>query len=176
MNDDLRSRLRSFKKQLASAGVVSTSFDPTKPPPVASVPGTMLAPKDPELWKPYFLWALRNLGTVAQSCDYAAITRRDLEEELHASPEFAKDVDYALRDYLDRLERRAFQLAEEGDPNLLKFILTSRKSDYRPAREVTHSFRGKQRAELIDIAIQQGLSREEAEQIAASVEAEFTSE
>lgn len=98
------------------------------------------APKKRRVWKPAFLKALLELGTVTAACDAAGIGRRTVYQERQRDEEFAiawADVEAAST---DQLEAEAHRRAVNGSDTLLIFLLKSRKPEiYRENVKVEHS-------------------------------------
>lgn len=87
-----------------------------------------------------FLEAFKGAGTVSSAAIAAGISRttaykgRDLDE---AFAERWAEIDEAS---IDRVEAAAFRHAEEGDPKLITFLLSTRRSSpYRETKHVEHS-------------------------------------
>lgn len=169
----LRDALESRKRALAALGVTPQEFDFNRPPPRHAIAIRVNRPKEPREWVPYFLWGLQNLGTIGAACRYARIPRREYERHRKADAEFAREADDALADFLDGLEQVALAKAAEGDANLLRFILSAKKPEYQTRQEINHRFTQRERAEIVKLALAEGLSSDEADRLAASIEAEY---
>lgn len=92
-------------------------------------------------WRPAFLAALEDTGTVVQACKAAQIDRASAYRERQRNEQFAlawADVDAKVT---DTLERVAVHRAVNGSDRLLEFLLKARKPDvYRESYvRVEHS-------------------------------------
>lgn len=110
-------------------------------------------------WKPEFLQALEDTGTVVQACRVAGISRRGAYDARQSDEAFAlawADVDAKVT---DTLERVAVHRAINGSDRLLEFLLKARRPDlYREntvrvehSGSVKHDLTSKTDAELDDL-------------------------
>ena len=87
-----------------------------------------------------FLEAFVGAGTVSEAAQAAGIGRRTAYDGRAADPVFAARWDEIDEAAIDRVERAAFRHAEEGDPKLITFLLSTRRSSpYRETKHVEHS-------------------------------------
>lgn len=91
-------------------------------------------------WRPKFIAALIREGTVTAACEYAAINRSTAYRERQANEDFALLWADAEQAVTDKLEKRAVELALDGDTRLLEFLLKARRPEhYRETHRVEHS-------------------------------------
>lgn len=91
-------------------------------------------------WKPKFLAAFADVGTVVEACEVAGVGRRTAYQARQADEDFAlawADVEEAVT---EGLEREAKRRALDGSDRLLEFLLKARRPDrYRENVKVEHS-------------------------------------
>lgn len=108
------------------------------------------APKARHDWKPAFLTALAEEGTVFTACRNAGISRSTAYRMRQADESFAlawADVESTVT---DRLERKAVELALGGEVKLLEFLLKARRPDvYRESVRVQQDVRVSHGAALV---------------------------
>jgi hypothetical protein len=80
-------------------------------------------------WKRQFLQVLKRLPNVKSACEAAGIDRREAYRARERDELFAELWDSAIAESVDKLEEKAFALAEQGDTGLLMFLLKSHKPD-----------------------------------------------
>jgi hypothetical protein len=80
-------------------------------------------------WKQRFLRALRRTPNIKVACSAAGVSRQTAYQHRKSDHAFAEAWYDAIEASVDRLEARAFELAEQGDPNLITFLLKC----HRPA-------------------------------------------
>lgn len=87
-------------------------------------------------WQDRFLESLREHPNVTVACRAARISRQQAYRARGDDPQFAADWQEALDKSVDELEARAFQIAMEGDTNLLQFILRAHRPEtYRETQK-----------------------------------------
>jgi hypothetical protein len=84
--------------------------------------------------KARFLQALRQLPNVSTACELVGLSRSYAYAERQTDKAFREQWDEALERATDKLEQRAFELAQAGCPQLVMFLLKAhRKSVYGDA-------------------------------------------
>ncbi len=78
-------------------------------------------------WRATFLRALRQTPSVKHACLAAGIDRATAYRHRIEDDEFAAKWQDAIQASVDELEHKAFQLALEGDSNLITFMLRCHK-------------------------------------------------
>lgn len=118
-------------------------------------------------WKPAFLKALRDQGTVTAACEAAKISRQTAYRERQANEDFALQWHDVEHQVTDELESKAVEIALSGDTRMLEFLLKARRPErYRENIKVEHAGSVKH-----DLA---ALSTAELEQLAAGLDAKRT--
>jgi hypothetical protein len=91
-------------------------------------------------WRPAFLEAFQNSGTVAGGCAAAGVARTTAYRARQRDESFALAWSDVEEDVTDKLEGVALMLALAGDVNLLKFLLQARKPEvYRDRHVLEHT-------------------------------------
>ncbi len=80
-------------------------------------------------WQTLFLESLRETPNVSLACASCGISRQQAYRVRGDDPQFAALWQEALDKSVDELEQRAFQIAMEGDTNLLQFILRAHRPE-----------------------------------------------
>lgn len=92
--------------------------------------GIRLIKQDPyEGWRKIFLNTIRQKGVIREGCREAKISRSQILRTMDREPEFKRAFDLAKQDFIDKLEKAAFDRALAGSETLLKFTLTANRSD-----------------------------------------------
>ncbi len=103
-------------------------------------------------WRPAFLKALAEHGTVCRACKVAGISRSTAYREQQRDEAFALlwyDVEHEVT---DAIEQKAVELALDGDTRMIEFLLKARAPEkYRERYEVKHAGSIKQTHE-VDLA------------------------
>ena len=92
-------------------------------------------------WEENFLRALALTCNVSASARQAGTTRKTAYEHRKKYAEFRKEWDSALEEAVDRLERKAYDIAYNGSEKLLMFFLTHRKPEVY-GNKVAHEHAG----------------------------------
>lgn len=87
-------------------------------------------------WKPVFIEALRENGTVYRAAKIANISRRTAALERHRDPEFSSDWNDALEDYKETLEEEVDRQGKKGNIIGLMFRLKRLDPMYRDRIDV----------------------------------------
>ncbi len=82
-----------------------------------------------ELWKERFLVSLRAVPNITTACAAAGVSRQSAYRTRAEDSVFAEKWTDALDKSIDALEARAFEIAMEGDTNLLQFILRAHRPE-----------------------------------------------
>lgn len=91
-------------------------------------------------WRPAFVEAIATEGTIKQACAVAGISRQHAYRERQANEDFALAWHDAEEDLVDGLERKAVEVAMNGDTRMLEFLLKARRPEtYRENMKVEHS-------------------------------------
>lgn len=91
--------------------------------------------KDAAEWTFIFLDALRKMPIISHACDEAGITPSKAYKQRKKNQKFAQEWDEALEKGIDHLEQAAWQAAQDGDRQLLMFLLKAlRPAKYRENR------------------------------------------
>lgn len=108
--------------------------------PTAENPKIMTPPTPrPDEWTFKFLDALRTMPIVSHACDEAGISPTTAYKHRKKNNRFAQEWDEALEKGIDHLEQAAWQAAQDGDRQLLIFLLKAlRPAKYHENRR-THS-------------------------------------
>jgi len=92
-------------------------------------------PKDAAEWALKFLAELRKMPIVSHACEAAGISPSKAYSHRKKANWFAEAWDEALEEGIDHLEQAAWQAAQDGDRQLLMFLLKAlRPSKYRENR------------------------------------------
>jgi hypothetical protein len=92
-------------------------------------------PKDAAEWTLIFLAALRKMPIVSHACEEAGISPTKAYKQRKKAKWFAEAWDEALEEGIDHLEQAAWQAAQDGDRQLLMFLLKAlRPAKYRENR------------------------------------------
>ncbi len=90
-------------------------------------------------WQQTFLDSMLSTPNVTVACRAAQISRQQAYRVRGDDPQFAALWQEALDKSVDELEQRAFQIAMEGDTNLLQFILRAHRPEtYRETQRHEH--------------------------------------
>jgi hypothetical protein len=101
--------------------------------------GTRSARKKRRDWRPAFLAALEEQGTVWSACVQANVGRSTVYRERQRNEPFALKWADIESKVTDKLERKAVDLALDGDTQVLMFLLKARRPDvYRERVSVRH--------------------------------------
>lgn len=92
-------------------------------------------PKPVRDWKPVFLIAYENKGTVKAACKIARVSRSRVYEARREDAKFAAEWDAAESRTTELLEETAFERAINGSDRLMEFLLKAR----RPKRYREHA-------------------------------------
>lgn len=96
--------------------------------------------KDPTAWKPAWLEAFGEYGTVYHACKAAGVGRSTVYRHRESDAEFAEAWAAAEEDVSDGLEQEAARRAKDGSDVLLIFLLKARRPQkYRDNSHVTHA-------------------------------------
>lgn len=91
-------------------------------------------------WKPRFLEAYQQLGTVTHAAARAGVARSTVYAAIDADPTFSADWREARESAIEGLERVAIQRAVDGSDTLLIFLLKSlRPERYRDNVKIEHT-------------------------------------
>lgn len=113
-------------------------------------------PKDAAEWTFIFLDALRKMPIISHACDEAGITPSKAYKQRKKNQKFAQEWDEALEKGIDHLEQAAWQAAQDGDRQLLMFLLKAlRPAKYRENRRT--------RSDNVEIVLTQVPAREDGE-------------
>jgi len=82
------------------------------------------------IWRAVFLKALAKAPNVTLAAKAAGVSARTAYNHRDDDPVFSEQWLDALNQSVDRVETRCFELAAEGEPRLIEFILKS----FRPER------------------------------------------
>lgn len=97
-------------------------------------------PKKRRDWRPIWLEALRETGTVVGACEIAGIDRSTPYRERQANEDFALAWHDIEHETTDLLEKTAVQIALEGNVTMLIFMLKCRKPEvYTERHHLEHS-------------------------------------
>ncbi len=89
-----------------------------------------------ERWQQRFLDSLRAVPNVTLACVSCGISRQQAYRVRAEDSVFAAEWQESLDKSIDELEARAFQIAMEGDTNLLQFILRAHRPEtYRDVQK-----------------------------------------
>lgn len=127
---------------------------------MTTTPRTNRTHKGRRDWKPAFLKALAEHGTVTLAAAAADIARSTAYLERQRDEDFAlawADVEHTVT---EQLEKKALDLALDGDTRMIEFLLKARKpTAYRESRfqiehsgKVAHDLASKSDAELRQLA------------------------
>lgn len=117
-------------------------------------------PKDAAEWTLIFLDALRKMPIVSHACDEAGITPSKAYKLRKRAKWFEEAWDDALETGIDHLEQAAWQAAQDGDRQLLMFLLKA----LRPAKYREHRrSRADHEDRKIEIVLTQVPAREDEE-------------
>ena len=95
--------------------------------------------QQPDEWAFKFLAALRKMPIVSHACEEAGISPTTAYKHRKKNNRFAQEWDEALEKGIDHLEQAAWQAAQDGDRQLLIFLLKAlRPAKYHENRR-THS-------------------------------------
>jgi hypothetical protein len=90
-----------------------------------------------ERWHKKFLKTLAKTPSVTHACLAANVNRTTAYEHRNANKDFARKWQEALDASIDKVELRLFQLATEGEPRLIEFLLRCHRPEiYRERTEV----------------------------------------
>jgi hypothetical protein len=116
-------------------------------------------PKDAAEWTFIFLDALRTMPIISHACDEAGISPSKAYNYRKRAKWFAEAWDEALEEGIDHLEQAAWQAAQDGDRQLLIFLLKAlRPSKYRENRRTRSTS-----DEKIEIVLTQVPARDDEE-------------
>ncbi len=88
-------------------------------------------------WKPAWLLAYREHGTVVAACKVAGISRTACYEARDRDPEFAEAWDSCERTVTKLLEETAVERALNGSDRLMEFMLKARRPErYRESLKI----------------------------------------
>ncbi len=93
---------------------------------LAPPPGTV---RRIERWQERFLKSLRETPNVTAACAAAGVSRQTAYRTRAEDSVFAEKWQDALDLAMDALEARAFEIAMEGDTNLLQFMLRAHRPE-----------------------------------------------
>lgn len=117
-------------------------------------------PKDAAEWTFIFLDALRKMPIVSHACDEAGVTPSKAYKQRKKFKWFAEAWDDALETGIDHLEKGVWQAAQDGDRQLMMFLLKA----LRPAR-YSESRRNRSNCdEKVEIVLTQVPAREDDEE------------
>lgn len=97
---------------------------PTRPTPTRA-----RKPAVRDDWRPRFLEAFAQQGTIAMAAEAAGVHRDTVYAEKQRNPEFAEALAKADYDVGDRLETRAIEEAMAGNDRLLERLLKARRPE-----------------------------------------------
>jgi hypothetical protein len=80
-------------------------------------------------WKRQFIEVLKRVPNIKQAAEVAGIDRREVYRARERDELFAEAWDSAIAESVDKLEEKAFALAEQGDTGLIMFLLKSHKPE-----------------------------------------------
>jgi hypothetical protein len=112
--------------------------------------------KDAADWTFIFLDALRKMPIVSHACEEAGISPNKAYKLRKKAKWFAEAWDEALEQGIDHLEKAAWQAAQDGDRQLLIFLLKA----LRPAKYSEHR-RTRSQAENVEIVLTQVPARDD---------------
>ncbi len=117
-------------------------------------------PKQPEEWALKFIASLRTMPIVSHACDEAGITPSKAYHQRKKAKWFAEAWDEAIEEGIDHLEQAAWQAAQDGDRQLLMFLLKAlRPSKYRENRRTRTN--GDDKNDKIEIVLTRVPARED---------------
>lgn len=91
-------------------------------------------------WQPVWLEAYRETGTVSGACRQLGISRARAYRERQADEDFALAWHEIEQATTDEIEKTAVQIALEGNPTMLIFMLKCRKPEiYTERHHLEHS-------------------------------------
>jgi hypothetical protein len=85
--------------------------------------------RDTGRWRAKFLRALREVPSIKHACMVAKIDRATVYRHREQDEQFAEQWRDAIQASVDELEHKAFQMALDGDPSLVTFMLRSHKPE-----------------------------------------------
>ncbi len=85
--------------------------------------------RDTARWRAKFLRALRQVPSVKHACMVAKIDRATVYRHRELDEQFAEEWRAAIQASVDELEHKAFQMALDGDSNLITFMLRCHKPE-----------------------------------------------
>jgi hypothetical protein len=99
------------------------------PTPTTPTPTRARKPQVKSDWRPRFLEAFAQQGTIAMAARAAGVHRDTVYAERARNPEFAAELERADFDVGDRLESKAIEEALNGNDRLLALLLKARRPE-----------------------------------------------
>jgi hypothetical protein len=104
---------------------------------LAEVPRTYRPPQTAAKWKRCFLYALSKSPNVTEAARYAGVHRDTCYQARDRDPVFEQKWKSTIEAAIDKLEGVAFRRAEDGDSNVLTFLLKCHRPEvYDPKQKV----------------------------------------
>lgn len=85
--------------------------------------------RDHRNWHDTFIAALQEHGTVTAACKVAGISRVTAYQHRKDHPDFAERWDDVNESNVDQLEQKAMEIALNGEPRMIEFLLRHRRRD-----------------------------------------------
>jgi hypothetical protein len=97
---------------------------------LAEVPRTYRPTQTAAKWKRCFLYALSKSPNVTEAARYAGVHRDTCYQARDRDPVFEQKWKSTIEAAIDKLEGVAFRRAEDGDSNVLTFLLKCRRGRF----------------------------------------------